>query len=221
MDFSTRVDAPLLSIIIPAYNEESRLPATLEEITGFLQKQAYSYEVLIIENGSSDRTLEIAQAFAQRFSFVYAYHETERGKGLAVRAGMLKASGQYRFICDADLSMPISEVNRFIPPLNAHHGVVIASREAPGAVRHNEPHYRHVTGRLFNWVVRILAAAPGEFFLPADQRRLPVELAALHHPEARALPSDPDALARLRALAATHPDPALARCADILEHGHA
>lgn len=157
MDFSTRVDAPLLSIIIPAYNEESRLPATLEEITGFLQKQAYSYEVLIIENGSSDRTLEIAQAFAQRFSFVYAYHETERGKGLAVRAGMLKASGQYRFICDADLSMPISEVNRFIPPLNAHHGVVIASREAPGAVRHNEPHYRHVTGRLFNWVVHILA----------------------------------------------------------------
>ncbi len=72
-----------------------------------------------------------------------------------------------------------------------------------------------------DWVVRILAAAPGEFFLPADQRRLPVELAALHHPEARALPSDPDALARLRALAASRPDPALARCADILEHGHA
>ncbi|WP_353118377.1 radical SAM/SPASM domain-containing protein [Nitratidesulfovibrio sp.] len=72
-----------------------------------------------------------------------------------------------------------------------------------------------------DWVVRILAAAPDAFFLPADQRRLPVELAALHRPEARALPADPDALARLRALAAIHPDPALARCADVLERGHA
>ena len=72
-----------------------------------------------------------------------------------------------------------------------------------------------------DWVVRILSAAPGEFFLPADLRRMPVELAALHRPEARALPADPYALARLRALAAAHPDPALARCADMLEHGHA
>ena len=72
-----------------------------------------------------------------------------------------------------------------------------------------------------DWVVRILSAAPDAFFLPADQRRLPVELAVLRRPEARALPSDPDALARLRMLAATHPDPELARCADILERGHA
>ncbi|EGY25628.1 radical SAM superfamily protein [Desulfovibrio sp. A2] len=72
-----------------------------------------------------------------------------------------------------------------------------------------------------DWVVRILSAAPDAFFLPADQRRLPVELAALRQPQARALPSDPDALARLRMLAATHPDPELARCADILERGHA
>lgn len=72
-----------------------------------------------------------------------------------------------------------------------------------------------------DWVVRILSAAPDAFFLPADSRRLPVELAALRQPEARALPADPEALARLRMLAATHPDPELARCADILERGHA
>lgn len=74
-----------------------------------------------------------------------------------------------------------------------------------------------------DWTVRILAAAPDEFFLPADFRRLPVELGALRQPEALALTADADtdALARLRALAASHPDPALARCADILEHGHA
>lgn len=71
-----------------------------------------------------------------------------------------------------------------------------------------------------DWVVRILAAAPDAFFLPSDHRRMPVELAALHRPEARALPPDPDAWARLRALAAAHPDPELARCARIPEHGH-
>ncbi len=151
------MDFPLLSIIIPAYNEESRLPATLTGIVDFLQQQSYTYEILVVENGSVDRTLEIAQDFARRYPFVQAHHETQRGKGLAVRSGMLKARGTYRFICDADLSMPIAEVNRFIPPLLEHHGVVIASREAPGAVRYNEPAYRHVTGRLFNWVVRVLA----------------------------------------------------------------
>lgn len=151
------MDFPLLSIIIPAYNEESRLPATLTGIVDFLQQQSYTYEILVVENGSADRTLEIAQDFARRYPFVQAHHETQRGKGLAVRSGMLKARGTYRFICDADLSMPIAEVNRFIPPLLEHHGVVIASREAPGAVRYNEPAYRHVTGRLFNWVVRVLA----------------------------------------------------------------
>lgn len=72
-----------------------------------------------------------------------------------------------------------------------------------------------------DWVVRILSAAPDAFFLPADHRRLPVELAALRQPQARTLPADPDALAGLRALAAIHPDPELARCADILERGHA
>ena len=148
---------PLLSIIIPAYNEERRLPGTLDEIHQFLSEQTYSYEVLVVENGSSDRTLEIAQAYQGRFPYIKALHEDGRGKGLAVRAGMLAAEGEYRFICDADLSMPIAEVNRFIPPLMPAADIVIASREAPGAVRYNEPEYRHLTGRMFSLVVRWLA----------------------------------------------------------------
>lgn len=148
---------PLLSIIIPAYNEERRLPGTLDEIHHFLSAQSYAYEVLVVENGSSDRTLEIARAYQERFPYIKALHEDGRGKGLAVRTGMLAAEGEYRFICDADLSMPIAEVNRFIPPLMPEADIVIASREAPGAVRYNEPEYRHLTGRMFSLVVRWLA----------------------------------------------------------------
>jgi len=148
---------PFLSIIIPAYNEESRLPDTLQQVTSFLDAQTYPAEVLVVENGSQDRTLAIAQEFSQRIPYIRAIHEDGRGKGLAVRRGMLSARGEYRFICDADLSMPIQEVNCFIPPLLADMDVAIGSREAAGSVRYNEPQYRHLTGRLFNTVVRWLA----------------------------------------------------------------
>jgi dolichyl-phosphate beta-glucosyltransferase len=148
---------PLLSIIIPAYNEEDRLPDTLQQVTAFLDTQPYTAEVLVVENGSHDRTLEIAQEFSRGFPNLQALHLEGRGKGLAVRYGMLKAAGDYRFICDADLSMPISEVNRFIPPVLPDMDIAIASREAPGAVRYNEPLYRHLTGRFFNLVVRLMA----------------------------------------------------------------
>jgi dolichyl-phosphate beta-glucosyltransferase len=148
---------PFLSIIIPAYNEESRLPDTLQQVTNFLDAQAYTAEVLVVENGSQDRTLAIAQEFSQRITYIQAIHEDGRGKGLAVRRGMLAARGEYRFICDADLSMPIQEVNCFIPPRLKDMDVAIGSREAAGSVRYNEPQYRHLTGRLFNTVVRRLA----------------------------------------------------------------
>ena len=148
---------PLLSIIIPAYNEEGRLPGTLEQVTAFVDAQTYPAEVLVIENGSQDRTLDIARQFSRRFPYLKALHVDGRGKGLAVRVGMQQAAGDYRFICDADLSMPIGEVNRFIPPALPDMDVAIASREAPGAIRYNEPLYRHLTGRFFNLVVRVLA----------------------------------------------------------------
>ena len=78
-------------------------------------------------------------------------------KGRAVRRGMLAARGEYRFFCDVDLSMPITEINRFFPPQLEGAEIVIASREAPGSVRYNEPAYRHTTGRVFNWMVKTLA----------------------------------------------------------------
>jgi dolichyl-phosphate beta-glucosyltransferase len=146
---------PLLSIIIPAYNEENRLPATLEQALNFLQSQPYEYEIVVVENGSQDRTLQIAQEFAGRHPQVCVLHEPARGKGLAVKRGVLEAQGEYRFMFDADASMPIAEVNRFLPPQLTGCDVAIASREAPGAVRYNEPYYRHLGGRLINLMIRL------------------------------------------------------------------
>jgi len=151
---------PFLSVIIPAHNEENRLPGTLQEIDQFLAQQAYTFEVLVVENGSSDRTYEIARSFQPRMAYLKVLHEDQGGKGRAVRRGMLEAHGEYRFFCDVDFSMPITEINRFFPPQLKGIDVAIASREAPGAVRYNEPLYRHLAGRVFNTLVRF-SALPG------------------------------------------------------------
>ena len=147
--------APFLSIIIPAHNEETRLPHSLGQVFAFLEKQAYSAEVIVVENASHDRTLEVAQRLAGEWPALRLLHEDSPGKGRAVRHGMLEARGEYRFVADADLSMPIEQVNRFLPPA-CQCDIAIASREAPGAVRYGEPLYRHFTGRVFNLLIRTL-----------------------------------------------------------------
>ena len=150
------MNTPFLSIIIPAHNEENRLPRTLEQIFAFLNGQSFSSEVIVVENGSSDRTLELANEFAKNHSTLIVIHEEGRGKGNAVQRGMLSAHGEYRFICDADLSMPIEELPKFLPPLLYDFDIAIGSREAKGAVRYNEPSYRHLGGRVINFVIRLL-----------------------------------------------------------------
>lgn len=147
---------PFLSIIIPAYNETNRLPASLEKVDAFLREQDYTAEVLVVNNGSSDDTLTIAQEIAQRMPNLRVFHEEIRGKGLAVKRGMLEAVGKYRFLCDADLSMPIEQINRFLPPALEPVNVAIGSREVSGAERFDEPEIRHLIGRIFNTIVRWL-----------------------------------------------------------------
>lgn len=148
---------PLLSIIIPAYNEERRLPGSLERITAYLARQAYAAEVLIVENGSRDRTLAIARDWSARFPYIRALSETVRGKGHAVKVGMQQARGEHRFLCDADLSMPIEDIARFLPPALRDYDVAIANRYHPGSELIDFPPYRRVVGRTFNTLVRWLA----------------------------------------------------------------
>lgn len=147
---------PFLSIIIPAHNEENRLPDTLEQVFAFLKQQPFSSEVIVVENGSRDQTYSIAQSFAEQHPNLHVIRNDWRGKGLAIQRGVKEATGTYVFLCDADLSMPIDEIRKFIPPQLQAVDIAIASREAPGAVRYNEPYYRHFTGRVFNTLIRLL-----------------------------------------------------------------
>ena len=150
------MNPPFLSIIIPARNEESRLPRTLGQVFAFLKNQGYSSEVVVVENGSTDHTLEVARKFISDYPTLRIIHVDQPGKGGAIRQGMLSANGMYRFIADADFSMPVEEINRFLPPA-CNYDIAIASREAPGAIRYGEPAYRHITGRVFNYFIRWIA----------------------------------------------------------------
>ncbi len=144
-----------LSIIIPAYNEETRLPDTLNKVGSFLGTQSYSHEVLIVNNNSTDRTEEIIKDYCSRFPDMQGLFEEEPGKGAAVRCGMLQAQGEFLFMCDADLSMPIEELENFLPPKLEDIDISIASREAPGAIRYHEPNFRHFGGRMMNWLIQL------------------------------------------------------------------
>ncbi len=149
-----------LSVIIPAHNEELRLPATLDRVLGYLSTRDDVWDVWVVDSGSTDQTAAIARAYSERHPQLHLISESRPGKGLAVRRGMLAAPGDYRFICDADLSMPIEQVDRFLPPNLDNVDVAIGSREVEGAVRYNEPVHRHMIGRVFNNLVRVLAV-PG------------------------------------------------------------
>ncbi len=147
---------PFLSIIIPAYNEERRLPGTLEQITRYLSHQPYASEIVVVENGSRDRTAAVVECFMSEHPNIYLISSAERGKGRAVKIGMLQARGEYCFLCDADLSMPIDEVCKFLPPMLTDCEIAIGSREAKGARRIGEPTYRHLMGRVFARLVALL-----------------------------------------------------------------
>jgi dolichyl-phosphate beta-glucosyltransferase len=152
--------SPALSLVIPAYNEQARLPYTLAEIGAYVCGQVIDCEVIVVDNGSRDATSVVVQQAASQFPRVRLVRTDRRGKGLAVRTGVLVAEGDVVIFADADLSWSVDDLSRFMGLVNAHTPVVIGSREGYGARRIGEPIYRHLMGRVFNRVVQILAV-PG------------------------------------------------------------
>ena len=143
--------------MIPAFNEAIGIEATIKELRTYLEGRSWTWEIRVVDDGSTDQTASIVEAIARIDSRVTLHREPHRGKGAAVRAGFLASTAAYRFLCDADLSMPVREIDRFMPPAIGDADVVIGSREGAGARRVGEPFSRHLAGRAFNTVVRALA----------------------------------------------------------------
>ena len=153
-----------LSVIIPVYNEEQRLPSAVAAVGDFLAAQPYTSEIIVVENGSTDNTVLVGLEALQRVSGVSAKTQIKtqliqsaRGKGAAVKTGMLSARGKWRFMCDCDLSMPITELPRLLAETKLAYDIVIASRAANvGGKRIGEPQGRHLSGLVFNALTRAL-----------------------------------------------------------------
>jgi dolichyl-phosphate beta-glucosyltransferase len=149
------VTTPGLSVVIPAYNEAARLPPTLKRISAHLAGR--SHEILVVDDGSSDGTADAARVVGCPGLQVLRT-EPNRGKGHAVRRGMLAARGDRRLMTDADLSTPIEDLKGLEHRLDEGYDVAIGSRALPGAdVQVHQPWYRENAGRVFNLMVRSLA----------------------------------------------------------------
>ena len=153
---------PQLSVVIPAFNESARLPATLVRIKEHVERAALSHEILVVDDGSHDDTAARAQDALQGSGRVLK-NERNRGKGFSVRRGMLEARGERRLMSDADLSTPIEELDRLMRRMDEGFDIVIASRALPGAnVEVHQSFLRENMGRLFNVLVQALVL-PGLF----------------------------------------------------------
>lgn len=149
---------PFLSIIIPAYNEAKRLPLTLIDIDKHLETQEYSYEILVVNDGSTDQTAEIINRFMPLIENLKLVDNKEnRGKGAAVRQGMLLAKGTWRLFMDADNSTSIVEFNKMIPYFKDGYEVVIGSRDVKGSrMLPPQRFYKRWLGDLGNLIIQAL-----------------------------------------------------------------
>jgi dolichyl-phosphate beta-glucosyltransferase len=153
----TNGSSPFLTIVLPAYNEEQRLPASLAAIVEYFSKQPYDWELIIVDDGSDDSTAAVASQFSDDSESIHLLRRTHMGKAPAVRAGALAATGANLLITDADLSTPVGAVEQLLEIRSKGYDIVIGSREAVNAQRIQEPFYRHLMGRTFNWAVRLIA----------------------------------------------------------------
>jgi len=151
-----------LSVIIPAYNEEKRLPSTLERTIDFLRKQPYTSEIIVVTDGSTDNTAHVARSFAKDFpSLTVIEQDTKVGKGYAVKLGMLSANGDYRLFMDADYAVPIEYISSFLSLAKRNNAIVIASRGLEKSILEKRQKFlREKMARLFGVIQRQVLGLP-------------------------------------------------------------
>jgi dolichyl-phosphate beta-glucosyltransferase len=144
-----------LSVVIPAYNEALRLGPTLRRVVEYLRAEGRPFEVLVVDDGSTDATAEVAQKYTAE-GVRLLRQEVNRGKGAVVKAGVLASRGREVLLLDADLSTPIEEIEKLRPHL-AEFPVVLGSRSVAGSdITEHQPFYREMMGRTFNLIIRVL-----------------------------------------------------------------
>ncbi len=146
------------SIIIPTYNESDKIGSTMNKVHTFMTGFAKDFEIIVVDDGSSDDTIKKVETFSQDLNNVVLIKNAHKGKGVALSTGVLHANGNFIYLCDADLSAPISEIKKLSIWIVDHDfDIVIASREGIGARRVGEPLYRHFMGRIFNLITQFIA----------------------------------------------------------------
>ncbi|OGC45181.1 hypothetical protein A2V49_00125 [candidate division WWE3 bacterium RBG_19FT_COMBO_34_6] len=146
------------SIVIPAYNESDKIITSLTQVISFMRSFTPSFEVIVVDDGSTDNTAALVENYSKDNQEVKIIKTIHKGKGPTVFTGITQSSGKYIYMADADFSTPIDELKKLHNWLIEHnYDIVIASREGLGASRINEPIYRHIMGRVFNFLVQIIA----------------------------------------------------------------
>lgn len=150
-------EQPYLTVILPAYNEEPNFKrGTIDEVPKYLEKQSYTWEILIVDDGSDDDTAKLGEEFAKKNKNVRLIKNPHQGKAETVKTGVAEAKGEFILFTDFDQATPLSEVEKLLPYF-PENDIVIGSRQLPGAKREKEPIHRHIMGLGFNLLVQMIA----------------------------------------------------------------
>ncbi len=146
-----------LSIVIPAYNEEKRVLGTLSRIIDYFKNRSEVYEIIVVNDGSIDKTKELIENFSKNNNIKLISYEPNRGKGFAVRTGVLNSKGELILFTDADLATPIEEYEKLLSYIRNGYDIAIGSRALKESkIVIHQPFYREIAGKAFNKVVQLL-----------------------------------------------------------------
>lgn len=146
-----------ISIIIPAYNEEDLIENTINDVVRYLSDKNYIFEIIVINDGSKDRTYEILKKMSENYDYLKVInHQVNEGKGKSVKDGVILAKNKNILFTDADLSAPITNLENMLKEIHKGYDIVIASREVEGSEIKKRPLHRKIMGRVFNKIITIL-----------------------------------------------------------------